>query len=373
MNIFNRNFGSSKKEEIEIKIQKDNNEIAFPKWDFKIMFLRALNKTSLSNIGEYQLNIYKTLLGDLEVIISEFINLGYIKIPTFIDCLDNAMTVKQLNVFLKTKGVKSTGNKNELMLRANGLFSTDERKRIEENGFMYVVTSYGWEIVNSDKERFKSELTSFENLVVNELLRDECENACKYVSHFYSTYPFPIGMGMDWEKGFSENDKAIVNYILRSNYLTQSMVMPEEMNTKIRAIIAADYLLSNSKRFSGVSISDKILFAFPEFKCEQIESFLNNNPTGIFQSYDSKNQADIVYIFNHTIINEAHNKIELERIMKYREDSLFKGILILEGKNNCEYCTNAELKYSWENIKSLPKLPKYPGCICLYLPMTKNN
>ena len=59
---------------------KDTADMRYPRWDFNIMFLRSLHRSSLSNIGEYQKNTYEKILGDLNQRIKDFIENGFANI-----------------------------------------------------------------------------------------------------------------------------------------------------------------------------------------------------------------------------------------------------------------------------------------------------
>ena len=110
---------------------------------------------------------------------------------------------------------------------------------------------------------------------------------------------------------------------------------------------------------------------YPNFTCSIIKEFLENKPTGVFEGNDPEDITEVIQIFNHAVIFEASSKVDFDNCLKFRYDKWHKGISILPGKKECRVCKGKTKNYLWGKIDSVPKLPRYPGCICLYVPFTK--
>ena len=344
-----------------------NKQTNYPIVNIKIFFLKELNKSNLHDFSEFRLKIYKDNLGDINALIVDFKNSEYIRETSFIECVNKFMVVDQLKKYLKSKGISVQGKKADLIHRAIEFFTDHERAEIQEKGSRFIILPKGWELIDSEAVRFDSELNNFFQAVTNELSFSSHLIACKYVSDFIYGYPFPIGMGSDYQSGFDEKYKSIVAHIMKTNYITDKIKIDVEVNLKIRSLIAAGYLFDFTP-FRSFDIPENILLVFPEIRCMYVEEFLKNNDEDFdINTYESK--KEMMYYLQRSIINEATNKIEYDLLLNMKNN--IKGISILEG--NCHLCKGMEEKFYWNDLNNLPKLPKAPNCICSYLPITGYN
>lgn len=338
--------------------------ISFPFFDIKSNFLRKLNKSKLEDFGEYALLVYQNNLGDLRSLINSFRLQKYIRDATLSELISKSMLVGQLKEQLKTKGVKVSGTKPVLIDRLIEVLTLEEIELIKEKEQCFIVTQIGWENVNNGTDRFEDELNDFKQKVIKEFTEGSHLCACKYVSDFFASYPFPMGMGVDYKLGFHEKYKSIVEHILTTDYLTKSMTIDFLLNRRVRSIIATYYLFRFSSFYKSDDPSKNILEIYPNFECKEIEDYLISQQDDDFNELIS--QKEVIDYFSKALIREAEGQIEFDSIISMK--NYYKGISVLEGRI-CQDCTGVEHKFYWSDIDKLPKLPKSPDCTCIYLPI----
>jgi len=340
-------------------------EISYPQEDNKIMFLSSVHNRTLKQLGQHNLNIFCNLIGNLEKQILEFCELGLLKQSDYYECIDNSMTVSKLKEFIKSKNIKPKGKKINLIEQASSLFSDNEKLEIIQEGNKLTLTEKGKDLVYDDYRRYETELKYFQDHIIDLFYQGENDKACKLVADFYSADPFPIGMGNDYSEGFHPHEINVVKHLISSNYLTQSMELDELVNKKLRAILATYCLFNNYPIKTKDHFFARIFEMLPNFECKEITDFMSRGPTGIFWGYSKDDRTDIIEIFIHTILCEADNSVRLNDV-KTMDRRYWKGIEILAGDSRCNICNGKSSRYKWDEIEKIPKLPKYPGCICMY-------
>lgn len=338
--------------------------ISFPVLDIKSDFLRKLNNKQLENFGEYALFVYQNHLGDLTSLIDFFRLESYIRDATLTESINKSMLVSQLKGLLKTKGTKVSGTKPVLIDRLIEVLTLEEIELINEKGQCLIVTQKGWEYVNSETDRFEGELNEFKQNVIKEFTEGNHLCACKYISDFYASYPFPMGMGVDYKFGFNEKFISIVECILNTDYITNSMEIDFLFNKKVRSVIATYYLFRFSSFHKSDDLSKNILEIYPNFECKEIEDYLISQQDDDFNELIS--QKEVIDYFSKAIIKEAEGQIEFDIIISMK--NYYNGISVLEGRI-CQDCIGKEQFFYWSDIEKLPKLPKSPDCTCIYLPI----
>lgn len=349
------------------KIKNTNNfSIKFPKWDWSIMFLKSLDNNTIDNFGEFRKEIYRNKIGDLETKVKTFFKNGIISKPNAFECINKNMTTVELKKFLRTNNEKVTGKKLDLINSMLNIITEEEKISLVNSSNFIVITEYGKSLIKNDSERFDYELEIFDNIIFNLIYSKEIEQATKLVAEFYSTYPFPIGLGTDWSRGFSNNTKLELKHIMNSNYITENMNMPKSIEINIRARICTDQLFSYL--FRSKNNSKKILELWPNFNCTYIEEYLKENPKNVFGNYKMGNKELVVAVFRHAIYFEASNKISLDYFLNSNIRDLYKGIIV----SGCNTCNTDKEYYTWNDIANLPKLPKRPICTCYYHYIPRN-
>jgi hypothetical protein len=341
-----------------------STEFVYPKWDYKIEFLRKLYKKNNKVLEELSNSPFSKILGNLNDVVSELIKDDLLRISSFEESVSMMMTVPKLKEYLKSKGIKCTGKKEELVKRAIDIFSFDEKEKIEERGRLYLITAKGWEIIEKDTERFRSESDSFHKALIEPLSNSDFETVFKELSLFYSTYQFPVGMGTNGGDCLNQQTKEVATQIMCSNYLTGSMNLEQGLEQKIRAVVTLNYLFSFG--VCDFDLVGNMLYVCPDFSCPEIESLLKAGLTGIFRNSDADSKLDVIEIFYHAIWSEASNSKHLSEILESNFKNRYSGIEILSSCPSCVICKGEDSYFTWEQIGKLPKLPKYPGCTCSY-------
>jgi SAP domain len=348
-----------------------STEFVYPKWDYKIEFLRKLYKKNNKVLEELSNSPFSKILGNLNDVVSELIKDDLLRISSFEESVSMLMTVPKIKEYLKSKGIKCTGKKEELVKRAIDIFSFDEKANIEETGRLYLITAKGWEIIEKDRERFKNEAESFQKALLEPLANSDFETVFREVTGFYSTYQFPVGIGTNGGNCLCERTKEVAKQMMCSSFLTGSMNLEVELEKRIRAIVTMNYVFSF--RIADFDLVGNMLNVYPEFSCPEIEGLLKTGLTGIFSNNDADNKSDVIEVFYHAIWTEAVNSVELRNILESDIKNRYCGIEILSGCNSCDICNGVNSYYTWEQIGKLPKLPKYPGCTCSYFFLANPN
>jgi len=342
-----------------------STEFVYPKWDYKIEFLRKLYKKNKKLLEELLNSPFSKILGNLNDVVSELIKDDLLRISSFEESVSMMMTVPKIKEYLKSKSIKCTGSKEELVKRAIDIFSFDEKANIEETGRLYLITAKGWEIIEEDRERFKNEAERFQKALIENLANSDWETVFREVSGFYSTYQFPVGIGTNGGDCLHQRTKEVATQIMRSNYLTGSMNLEKGLEQKIRAVVTLKYIFSPFG-IADLDLVGNMLNVYPDFSCPEIEGLLKTGLTGIFSNNNADNKSDVIEVFYHAIWTEAVNSVELRNILESDIKNRYCGIEILSGCNSCDICNGVNSYYTWEQIGQLPKLPKYPGCTCSY-------
>jgi len=334
-----------------------NNSI----WDYKIMLLRSLHKLKC-NEAKILDERFKQYTGDVSPIIEEFISIGLIKKACIIDVLDANMTVQIIKERLRNLNVSTSGKKKELLEKLMNTLTEDEKANWSGEAF-YIVTKPGWEVCEESNRKFKAEIKKIEDLAIEQFCKDNPATGCKIISNFFASAPF--NTGINYAEGFPGRYRLTVKHLMNSNYLIDSTNLIAREAKIIRATIAAHYLLS-FRQLESRDIATKIFLIKDDFRCLEIEDFLNNNPTGIFEYCNPSDQKEIIEIFYHSLTSKALHDVDLKEYNSEKDRQYLKGVTILGGKENCIICKGKENHYSWERLETIPKLPRYPGCICCY-------
>jgi hypothetical protein len=329
------------------------------------MFLHKLHKKNRRTIEDLSISPYQLKLGNLNDVVSEFISDDLLRISSFEESVGMLMTIPKLKEYLKQRGEKCTGKKNELVKRAIEKFSDEERLQVEETGRLYLITQRGWKIIEEDGNRFNQELDRFQKSLIEPLSKSDFETVFKEVSAFYSTYQFPVGLGLTGENCINGQVRDVAIQIMESNYLTGSMALERDLEQRIRAIVCLNYLFT-SFGITDFDLEGNMIAVWTDFSCNEIEEFLRRTPTGIFRHNDAESKSDVIEIFYHALWIEALNNVELKKILESNFRNRYSGIEILSGTTSCNKCEGLSSFFAWGELNRLPKLPQYPGCTCAY-------
>lgn len=371
MNLWNNIFGR--------KIKPIINR-PYPEFNLKILFLKRLHRSNPKDTFNGNTFVQKQFekgLNNLDREISNNLNNGLIKISDYKDNLSNEFIIKELKQILRTKKLKLAGKKEELVNRVFANFRKDEINNPKVDLRKFSLTSKGQEIVRNDKKRFNLELDKFEYKIFNLLFKKEYEQAFELVSDFYNSYPYPLGMGTDWSRGFSSRDKEAAIKLRQGNL---DLCKLELNYTELESVKTwlSTYSLFSSNYFRKFNIEKYILEIAPEFSCSEIISYLETKPKDSFPLWDKYDKKDEIEFFARHYYFKTLSEINLKELLK-SDNPMAKrlnidGIAIYGGRENCHLCEKGTLEvYKWNEINKIPKLPKYPGCSCFYGIHRKNE
>ncbi|MCC4230031.1 SAP domain-containing protein [Zunongwangia profunda] len=360
MNYLKKIFGISISENIQIH---------YPKWDFKVLLLKRLSRASPQDVfagNKFVQGKYEEIL-DVNKEIQNFIRNGYISISDYKENLQNEFTVKELQEIIKTKSLKISGRKIELVERVFQNFDQEEILNPKANLKKYVLTEKGKNIIKEDKQRFNKELEYFQNEVFKLLYNFKFEEAFKSVSDFYALYPFPLGMNTDWKRGFAPISKEQTKQLRNIDLDFCQYNFKADVLNLIRTELAT-YSLFQLNYFGKYEVEQRLLNIDSQFECALVNSFLKDSPTGVFRNYNPSNNINKLEIFVHYCINIVYNKATLKKLLELRDNEYVQGITLVSNKVNCKYCENTtDENYFWKQLNEIPFIPKYPGCLCYYV------
>lgn len=264
---------------------------------------------------------------------------GLIRKATLVEKLKYVYRNSDLKNFLRSKGLKVSGNKDELVQRVVELSSSDNFVKNVEKRNIYKLTDLGSSFVDEyfkflDNERNESEELSFECLMNNRLLE-----ACNIIADFEKKQVTQRSLGLDWNNYDPTRDIERVRIILND---TPKILrnFPQNKLNEIRMGTAMQYLwgLDDGSKWIPKSFQE-----FSEMKTEVAMRML------MFYA------------------------IHKETLLYYNKYGINK-VKILPAKDCCESCNNiGNREYT---LKDLPELPyekcTHPmGCRCALIPIVE--
>ncbi|MBS3922741.1 MAG: SAP domain-containing protein [Nitrosarchaeum sp.] len=369
MNFFKRFFGKENINKIKIDYQPmdlNKEEIELTIWDYQMTFLAGLHnmqKKSLKSLVDW----YEQFAINSDNEIEYFINNGLIRISEDYEVANKIMTLVELKKELNELSLSLKGNKPELIARLISSNDNNFISKIKENIY-YIITPLGWDMINESKINTNKKIKRIEKYIEELFVEGLIEKALQIIIKVLSNCPYKGGgIGVDYTKGFDENQSGIVNNILQSTYLKNNINLNEEENNKLRAIIVTHYLLS-LKSIHSSSIEEKIIEFKENFRCSIIIDKLLQDITEPEDINYTEIYKDCARIFYNSAVHEAVNNYNLSTYLKDPVYNDYSIINIFPGNTSCNLCKGIITKYDKSNPSSIPKLPKYPGCLCWYSP-----
>lgn len=350
MNFFKRFFGKTEQEERE---DSDAFKVSFPKFNYELEFLEALDKTPTNKLlgyNPYWEPRFKELLGELKPILNKFLSTGLIDISL----KEEVLKVPELKKILKENNLPQTGNKEILAKR---VFDEVEDKSYAIHLIpFYKLTPKGKEGIKNYRDEFLKQSLNFlkhqaELLFENNL--SELES-----NHFYIRGQHPDQRSLFGQMdSFGDRTKLVLKKLIQYESFRIQCKFPIEFEKKLRVLIG---------------FRKMIIPFFEEFKNEylkeidlkEIYSILKTNP----ENFDFGEKDDFLNTLIHFEHQHFWNQAKLEEILDFkrrRPDCKFEGIQIINSGCKCHEEFGEE-KYTWDKLDHLPKLPRFTKCICIY-------
>lgn len=208
-------------------------------------------------------------------------------------------------------------------------------------------------------------ILGLEQAVSDLFVKGDYEASCRLVSDFLSIDPDTKTMGSDFKDGVGEKNLFAAKHIMNSNYLTDSMDLPNEKNLELRGAIATHFLLSCQK-IESKEIEEKIKSILPELDCPPIREYFEKGEPGRRSHFEYEDFRDRASLFYHMIWQEAYSTFDFLRHTAKENKETRTGIKVMGGDSNCTVCRGEQTYFTWDNLENVPRLPLYPGCICWY-------
>jgi len=348
------------------KIFKTSHSNELPKKNLDAKILNSVHKVLKDEIKTYP------ILRENEPLIKRLFSKGFLRFSTLQENLKREFLLPELKEILKENDLKVSGKKDDLIERIISNINPEKLQNPKSKIERILLTEMGREFVNLETERFNKELEEFYNKIYKLLFEKKFEEAFKLVSLLYDYSLKPFGFGKDWSQGFSENEMKTTKLLREFNF---SEGLLNNGIEEIRSELAT-YNLFKSNYFGNFKIEDRIIQKFPDFESRYIKEYLEDQPDGLAGGFNPTNQKDIVKLFVHYIQFTCYNKTELEQLLTFRDKPFYgyKGVEVISNDTNrCQRCREiGSKKYSWREFSKIPKIPFYPGCICIYLPITES-
>lgn len=357
MNSFFKIFGFGKQEK-KTDLNLSGGKEIFPKFNYRLEFLKALNKTpsdKLFGLNIYWEGRYKDLLGNLTPIVKTFLSSGLLEISL----LEESLTINELKEILKKNGLTVSGNKEELAKR---VFEKVENKSYQKNlTSFYKLTPAGKKEVDAYKETFQREYSNFLHVQADLFSKG---NLYQFeLNHFEldKAYPDQRSLGGKFES-FSQRTIKILTHLKNGLEFRFPWNLNPESNIKLRSALALRAANFSNNRYFLMQLLDKIDLS--EFK-EYLESNNVKEKSNI-ELLEFFLDFEFSFLWNLYWLKEFEEMPE-----KYGDRNHYLGVQIWNKGCECEEKFGIE-KFNWNEIEKIPTLPRTPNCRCHYSPYTEN-
>jgi hypothetical protein len=340
------------KEPPETETQHKEGSSKFPKFDYKLEFLKALDKRSTSKLfglNNYWEARYRDLLGDLSGIIKKLKSDNLLEVSL----VEEALTIPELKKILADNNLSTSGSK---VVLATRVFQSVKNKNylINRESF-YKITQKGKEQIKSYRDQFDNEYCNFLHLQAS--LFAKCNIKEFESNHFRVKDAFPDQRSLGRTSNtFSGKTQKILAYLIKGRRFLYKWDIEEGMQAKLRSAIALRSVnFNNNEAFLNESLKDLTLSGFRIFAEKSTTKLLTN--TELLQ---------YAIEFEHNYLWNLYTLEELKEISKSESRSkMFIGIQILNDGCECQNQFGVE-KFLWKDFKSVPVLPRTASCRCLY-------
>jgi hypothetical protein len=238
MKFLRRIFGQSEENHSASESSIDPKDLS----ESELLFLmRFISCQSLSNLtsANFALERWTAALGKPPlVVVRELERTGMVVRPTAVQRLEGDLTLAQLKDLCRSRNLKVSGKKSELVAR---LAETDlsDIDRLVPLGDSYICSDAGRELAVAYKQRKKAEKIDTQERSADLLDARDIKGAVKLVCDYEARQVFQRGMGVNWTSGTEGLPVVKSIYSARKAFLRA--VSPGDL-ANIRLVAALDYL-----------------------------------------------------------------------------------------------------------------------------------
>jgi hypothetical protein len=247
--------------------------------------------------------------------------------------------VTDLKTFLKSKGEKVSGNKDELAQRASSFRNDKFIKDIEKQN-IFTLSVTGNEKVTNYLQFKENERNEAERKVIMFLESKEFKQACLTMAEYEQKQVFARGMGIDWNRYDPKDD--IIG--LQKIFNNPPKILKEMSSDKLKIIQIAAAMV--------------YLFGTSDYNKYLPEGF----ETGI--------HLDGFWAAN-TLSLCGYREKSLDNYRAHPD--LFAGVQVLSSREGCEACNKINgITFKFNEVPELPyeNCTDKRGCRCTYIPIT---
>lgn len=361
MNSFFKIFGFGNKEE-KTDLNLSGGKAIFPKFNYRLEFLKALNKTPSDKLfgpNSYWEGRYKDLLGNLTPIVKSFLSSGLLEISL----KEESLTINELKAVLRENGLTVSGKKEELAKR---VFEKVENKSYQKNlTSFYKLTPSGKKEVDSYKETFQREYSNFLHVQASLFSKGKLQEFQENHIQLNKLYPDQRSLGFTRGEVFFGRTNQILAHLQDGLKFRIMWYFKPEDEIKIRSALALRAVnFSNEKDFLSEYLGDLILSEFKDYLKKTTEKDSEKSSLELLEFFLE---------FEYNFLWNLYRLKEFEEIPeKFGDRNNYLGVQICNEGCECEEKFGIE-KFTWDEIEKIPILPRTPNCRCYYSPYTEND
>ncbi|MCS5490885.1 SAP domain-containing protein [Algoriphagus limi] len=349
MDFFKRFFGNPDSEKKHSRNEQGNS---YPKYNYELEFLDALNKTptnKLFGLNTYWEGRYKELLGNLSPILEKFLSQGMLEISL----KEEALKVSELKKILNDNNLPQSGKKEILAKR---VFEEVADKSYAANLIpFYKLTQKGQDAIDLYRENFFKEYYNFQLNQADLFLQKNLNELESNHFQFRELHPDQRYLLGKFDS-FGERAKSILKKLCQNEGFRIKWNFLPEFEKRLRVLIAFKEI--------GIRLFDEFKNEYlKEIDLDELYPIIQGNPERL--NFGSKEE------FVTNLVNFEYqyfwNQGKLQEIIDYRKSSSnfrFQGIQVLNDGCECQ-AKYGEEKFTWDNIKDLPVLPRHVKCRCI--------
>lgn len=350
MEFFKRLFGKSHTENEQVK-NKPN--ATFPRYNYELELLDALNKTptnKLFGINPYWEERYKELLGNLSPLLKKFLSQGLLEISL----KEEVLKISELKKILKDNNLTQSGNKATLAKR---VFEEVEDKSYAVNLIpFYKVTKKG-----------QNEIQAYRKTLLNEFIQFHFDQAQLFLDnnlkelefkHFRLRELHPDQRFLFGKyESFGDRSRILLKNIYLNGDFRLLWNFPQVFESRLRVLLAFKEI--------GIRFFEEFKNEYlKEIEMEEIYAHVQSNSEG----FDFGSREDFLNNLIHFEYQNFWNQGKFQEIMdfkKRRPNLKFEGIQVLNDSCDCKGLYGEE-KFTWDEITDLPTLPRHVKCRCIF-------
>ncbi len=307
-----------------------------------------------------------------------FTELGITRPPTLDELLAKRFKVPELKALLRERGHPVGGRKADLAQRLAALADSSIRTLVAEVE-LTCLTNEGERVLAEFEAGRAKEDAKMQAAAFDSLLHGNLPHAAHLVRDFAhrELLPHPaLGATLGGVTLQNSNEhvhvqdekELLLGYSVAAILLQQPHKELDRRTPNYRRRVAATLALSQLLGVGGFEPARRVMELSAEpFRCHSVEQFLREHPdAGRAAEYEPDDPGAVAEVYVRTRLAEAYAERSIHDLLGTREWSRGVRISTIEDAP-CLLCHENKTRYTWDEIRELPKLPRHWGCRCSYV------